>query len=273
VTWHGEPVRRWWSVLLLAVVAIAACDGGGGDEAAAATAFEWETVLDQGGDGYALTVEGVVGEGWAEYEMRVSLDGAAVPPDGLGVLAGSTVNGYADGTAGTGPAGIDPEGRTEVRVVGAERWYRNPWLLDEASFALGDAEWVRIPDRGSVIVDAATAVLNERYDAALDRLLAAVAEGTPVEAPTPEESSAELDEVLTPWVGLAGAAYPMGSAATVTGDERKGEATWRDQLTADVDGVDGAQGGTVRWRPASGEAPSPPADAIDVAELTAGLGG
>lgn len=273
------------ALLVVGLLAATACGGddAGSDGPAAAgaeeqaTAFEWETVLDQDGYGYVLTVEGTVGEASATYTMQVEPtfgEQGGDYADVLATLAGTAVNGFAEDGAGVGPGGeIDPDGQTRVVVLGDDRWYRSPWLLDEAVTAMGDAEWVHVPAGEPVIADAVTAVLNERYDDALRRLLASVRDGSPIEAPTPEDSGAELDEVLTPWIGLVGPAYPMGSPATVTGDAAQGEATWRDELTYDPDGADGELRGTIRWRPATAVPPTPPASSIDVAELTAGLGG
>jgi hypothetical protein len=291
--WQRVAVRSWWRLVLVgAVVALVAgaCGdddageagepGSGSGDGEPVTAFVWETVLDQDGYGYVLTVEGVVGDDFADYTMQVEplvADGGDDFADYLAFVAGVAVNGYAEPGQGvaTSEGEIATDSRTEVRVLGAERWYRNPWVLDEASFALGDAEWVRVPAGEAVIADLVTAVLNERYDEAVRRLLAVVAAGEPLEAPTPEEMSTELDEVLTPWIGLAGPAYPIGAPATVSGDADEGEASWRQELTYEPDGADGELRGTVRWRPTTSPRPEAPAagDAVDVSELTAGLGG
>lgn len=272
-------------VLVVLVAPVAACgDDDGGDGAAPtsapgapATSFVWETALDRDGDGYVLTVSGLVGDDHAAYELQVEPlvpEGGAEGADVLGGLAGIAVNGFDDVDGlptSSGP--VDLDGRTEVRVRGEERWYRNPWLLEEAAFALGDAEWVRVPSDEPVIADVVTAVLNERYDDALRRLLDAVEAGTSVEAPTPDEEASELDEILTPWLGLVGSAYPIGAQATATGDAEQGEVTWRQVLEPERDGASGEMRGRVEWDTTTADVPSAPAVSIDVPDLTADLAG
>lgn len=270
-------------ILLLAtvlVVVVAAC--GGGDDAPApttlatvdVTTFLWETAIDRDGDGYELTVSGAVGEEHAIYEMTVE----PLVPDGgddvLGGLAGVAVNGFddEDGVA-TSSGPVDADGATEVRVLGDERWYRNPWLLQEASFAMGDAQWVRVPSDEPVIADLVTAVLNERYDDALRRLLAAVRAGDRIEAPTAEDESSELDEILTPWVGLVGEAYPFGAEAEVSGDADRGTVTWRQVLDPARDGATGEVRGSVEWGATTLARPPAPGPSIDIDEVTAGFAG
>lgn len=272
------------------LVALSACgdddttdtvgDGDGDESGEDVVEFTWVTTLDQDGFGYVLTVDGFVGDGHAAYTMQVEpllADDPGDYEDYLALIAGAAVNGFAGPGEGVAADGgdISLDGFTEVRVVGDDRWYRNPWLLQEASFAMGEAEWVRVERADDVIVDIVTAVVNERYDDALRRLLDAVGSGTTLEAPTPAEDSVELDEMLTPWVGLAGPAYPIGADAEITGDESEGEARWTQVFTYEPDGADGEMGGQVRWTPGRAERPERPAagDVIEVAEVTAGLGG
>jgi len=273
-TWHRGGVSRLLLASVFAVVALTSCAGGGGKSVDEATAFTWETTLDQGGMGYVLTVDGTVGDDVAAYSLQVE---PLVPEDGAGsddaiaALAGVAVNGLADdGGTATSLGPVDPDGETLVRVRGGERWYRNPWLLGELADVMGDAEWVRVPAGGAVLVDLATSVLNERYDESLRRLLDLVAQDRDVTAP--ELTGAELDETLTPWIGLAGPAYPIGAAAEVTGDAEEGEVSWRDETTG-VDGRPTTMAGTVRWAPSTAGAPEAPEPVVDVAELVAGLGG
>lgn len=286
--------RRWIVLAVLAVV-VASC---GDDDAETAidpadpppgsatdasdleaTEVRWTTTYDVDGFGYVLTVEGVVGDDHASYTMHVELlladdggDMAELVPG----MAGAAVNGFVQGAdADAELLGIDPDGRTEVRVVGDARWYRSPWLLVEADFAMGDAEWVRVGRDEEVLLDIVTPVLNERYDEALRALLDDVRTGTPLAAPTPAEASSELDELLTPWIGLAGPAYPIGAPATVTGDADTGEATWAQVLTSEPDGVDGELRGQVRWSPAEAGPPEPPQpdDVTTASEISARFAG
>jgi hypothetical protein len=254
-------------------------DAGATTEREPVTEMTWTTTYDVDGFGYVLTVEGTVGDDHAAYSMHVDLllgsdDGGM--EELLPGVAGAAVNGLAPGAdADTELLGIDPEGRTEVRVVGDERWYRAPWLLAEADHAVEGAEWVRVDRDEEVLLDIVTAVLNERYDDALRRLLDDVGSGTELTAPTPDEASTELDELLTPWIGLAGPAYPIGGEATVAGDADAGEATWTQVLTYEPHGADGALSGRVRW--ARGEAvppvPPDPDDVTTAAEVSARLSG
>lgn len=240
----------------------------------------WTTRLDQDGYGYVLVVEGVVGDDHAAYTMQVEPllgTGGGDYADLLAGMAGLAVNGFAppgEGVAITG-AEIATDGRTEVRVVGDERWYRNPWLLDEAAFAMGDAEWVRVGDDEAAIADLVTAVLNERYDEALRDLLATVDRGAPVEAPPPAAGATEMDEILTPWIGLAGPEHPLGGEASVQGDAGEGNVTWTQPLTYEPDGTDGELRGEVRWSAGTAAPPTVPADdlVIDLPDLTSRLAG
>lgn len=236
--------------------------GGEPSDLEPVTELTWTTTYDVDGFGYVLTVEGTVGDDHAAYTIHVDLllgaDGADMS-ELIPGITGAAVNGFVPGADGdTELLGIDPEGRTEVRVVGDERWYRSPWLLDEAGFAMGGAEWVRVGRDEEVRLDIVTAVLDERYDEALRALLDDVRSGTSLAAPTPDEQSSELDELLTPWIGLAGPAYPIGGAATVTGDADAGEASWTQVLTYEPDGADGELGGSVRWSPGEAAPPEPP---------------
>lgn len=275
--------RRWIALLLVALaVATTACGDDASDDAPAAgsaTAFTWETTFDQAGTGYVLTVVGAITDDEATYDLHVE---PRLPEDPAGgddftaYLAAASVNGFAepgDGVRTSTGEEVSLDGRTEVRVRGTERWYRSPWAADVAGHVLGDVAWVRVPAGEPVIIDIATALFNERYDEALRRLLDAVRDGSPPEAPTPEEAGSELDEVLGPWVGLAGPAYPQGAAADITGDATEGSAEWQDDLTAADDGVDGHLAGRVRWQPTTADLPSVPASSIDIADVTAGLGG
>jgi hypothetical protein len=301
-TWQRGAVTHHWTVLVALAVVVAACSDGSTDTSVEAidpppqetatvddgtdatdlepvTDMTWTTTYDIDGFGYVLTVEGAVGEDHAAYTMQVDLllgrDDAGMEELVPGI-AGAAVNGFVPGSdADSELLGIDPEGRTEVRVVGDDRWYRNPWLLEEAGFALGDAEWVQVGRDEEVLLDIVTAVLNERYDDALRRLLDAVRSGTDLGAPTPDEASSELDELLTPWIGLVGPAYPVGGPSTVTGDAAEGEASWTQVLTYEPDGADGALRGHVRWSPGEAVPPDPPpaGDVTTAPDISARLGG
>jgi len=276
--------RRWIPLAIGLLAAAVACgdDDGGAPatttlETVPVTTFVWETAVERDGDGYVLRVEGVVGEAHALYTMQVEPllpEGGGPDADVLAGLAGVAVNGYddADGIeTSSGP--VDPEGETEVRVLGEERWYQNPWLLGEAAHAMGEASWVRVPSDEPVIADIVTAVLNERYDDSLRRLLAAVTAGEELVAPSPDEESSELDEILTPWVGLAGPAYPFGAEAVVSGDADRGEASWQHELDPARDGASGEMRGHVEWGATELARPPAPGPSIDVADLTAQFAG
>lgn len=246
-------MRRWLTVLALLA---GGCGDGSGEAPPEAVSFRWVTTVVQDGSGYELVVEGAVGDDHAGYELAVE----STADGGIGVVAAEAVGGVAGG-------------RTQVRVLGGFRWYRNPWLIDEAAGEMGDDEWVLVASERSVVADVATAVLNERYDQALRRLLGAVGADRPIQAPTTAEQDSELDEILTPWVGLAGPGNPLGSQATVTGDAAGGEASWRQVLTVEEDGVDGELRGHVTWETVPSDRPRAPTDVIDVDELTAVLDG
>jgi hypothetical protein len=295
-------VTRRWSILAVLAVVVAACgdgstdgsleaadpspqgtatvDGGtGATDLEPVTEMTWTTTYDVDGFGYVLTVEGTVGDGHAAYTMHVDLllgsdDGGM--DELIPGITGAAVNGFVPGAdADTELLGIDPEGRTEVRVVGDGRWYRSPWLLDQAAHAMGDAEWVLVGREEEVLLDIVTAVLNERYDDALRALLGDVRSGADLAAPTPDEASTELDELLTPWIGLVGPTYPVGSAATVTGDAEAGEARWTQVLTYEPDGADGELSARIRWSPGQAAPPEPPhpGDVATAPEITARLAG
>ena len=273
--WSWRPLAI---VLLGAVLASCGADGPPAElaepELVEATSFRWRTEVIQDGTGYVLTVGGVVGDDHAVYAMQVEpVLGAG--DDFLASLAAVTVNGFdEEGGVVTSAGDVSLEGETEVRVLGDERWYRNPWLVDEAADAMDGAEWVRVRSDEAVIADLATAVLNERYDHALRRLLVAVDAGDPIEAPTPDEQASELDEVLTPWVGLRGPAYPVGVDAAVTGDASRGQVEWRQTLTTAEHGFDGTMAGTVEWGgPVDVVRPLEPGPAVEASELAARLEG
>lgn len=279
-------MQRWWTTLLaIALLGVAAAcgddDASSEDQPAggSATAFTWETTFDQAGTGYVLTVVGAVTDDEATYDLHVDPllpDDPAGGEDFTAYLATASVNGFAepgDGVLTSTGEEVSLDGRTEVRVRGTERWYRSPWAAEVAGHVLGDVAWVRVPAGEPVIIDIATALFNERYDGALRRLLGAVGDGSPPEAPTPDQAGSELDEVLGPWVGLAGPAYPMGAAARVTGDATEGSAEWSDDLTAAGDGVDGRLAGRVRWQPTTADLPRVPTSAVDIADLTAEFAG
>jgi hypothetical protein len=279
-------LRRWSALAVLALVASCGDDDAEtsavddpGTAVEAITEVTWTTTYDIDGSGYVLTVDGVVGDDAASYTMHVELlldDDGGDMSELIPGIAGAAVNGMRpDAGADAELLGIDRKGRTEVRVAGDQRWYRSPWLLHEADFAMGDAEWVQVGQDEEVLLDIVTAVLNERYDDALRTLLDDVGTGTPLAAPTPDEASSELDELLTPWVGLTGPAYPIGAPATVTGDEGAGEATWSQVLTYEPDGADGELRGHVRWSRGT-EAPLGPPEpngVTTVAEVSARFGG
>ncbi|HEX4903772.1 MAG TPA: hypothetical protein VFV42_13220 [Acidimicrobiales bacterium] len=280
-------MRRRWPLLLVALVSLAACgdddgetSGEGSSSGADATAFSWETSFEQAGTGYVLTVVGAISEDEATYDLHVEPilpDAAAGGDDFTAYLAAASVNGFAepgDGVLTSTGEEVSVDGRTEVRVRGSDRWYRSPWAAEVAAHVLGEAAWVRVPAAGEpVILDIATALFNERYDDALRRLLDAVRDGSPIEAPTPEQAASELDEVLGPWVGLAGPAYPRGAEATIAGDATEGSAGWRDDLTVAEDGVEGRLEGRVEWQPTFADFPPVPTSSVDVGDVTAGLGG
>lgn len=298
---RGDVHRRWIVLAALALVAAGCRDGSddrsveavdpspeatstaeGGDGAAdlePVTQMSWTTTYDVDGFGYLLTVEGTVGDGHAAYTMHVELllgDDDGGMDELIPGMAGAAVNGFVAGADGdTELLGIDADGRTEVRVVGDDRWYRSPWLLDEADHAMEGAEWVLVGRGEEVLLDIVTAVLNERYDDALRSLLDDVRSGIALAAPTPDEASSELDELLTPWVGLAGPAYPIGGAATVGGDADAGEASWTQVLTYEPDGADGELGGQVRWSTGQAAPPEPPSpdDVTTAPDISARLGG
>jgi len=281
-------MRRIPTVVLVAVPAVVAAvavllvararDGDGppvASEPVPVTSFVWTTTLDQGGVGYELTVGGAVGSSHAIYSLQVEpiLGGGGAPgDDAVAALAASAVNGFADDGVQTSVGPVDPDGQTEVVVLGDDRWYRNPWLLDEAADPLDGASWVRVGRGDAVLADVATAVLNERYDVAVRDLLDAVAAGRPVQAPAPDERSAELDEVLTPWIGLRGPAYPVGAEASVTGDVERGRVSWQDELTVAEDGIDAVMAGTVEWGATTLARPVEPGPSVDVDRVVAALG-
>jgi hypothetical protein len=243
------------------------------------TEMVWTTTYDVDGFGYVLTVEGTVGGDHAAYTMHVDLllgadDGGM--EELIPGITGAAVNGFVPGAdADAELLGIDPDGHSEVRVVGDERWYRSPWLLDQAAHAMRGAEWVLVGRDEEVLLDIVTAVLNERYDDALRALLGDVRSGAELVAPTPEEASTELDELLTPWIGLVGPTYPIGSAATVTGDADAGEASWTQVLSYEPDGADGELSARIRWSPGAAAPPEPPRpdDVTTAPEITARLAG
>jgi hypothetical protein len=274
-------VLDWRRIFVLGAFLVGGCAGTEEPEPAAApepaTEFTWTTTLDQAGYGYELTVEGIVGDGHASYSMQVEpiLAGGAGGDDVVAALAATSVNGEAPDGEGvaTSLGAVSTDGSTRVAVVGADRWYLNPWLVQQADEGEAAGEWVHVRRGDAVIADIATAVLNERYDEAVRHLLDAVASGSAVEAPTPGEQSSELDETLTPWIGLVGPAFPIGAPATVEGDANAGSASWRHVSTPEVHGVDAVMAGAVRWRSTTEPRTTEPSSAVDVAEITAELGG
>ena len=232
------------------------------------TVFTWVTTMDLDGYGYTLTVEGDATDEHARYTMQVepfSGQDGGDNADFNAVLAGAAVNGLVEEGAETTLETIDPDGRTEVVVLGDDRWYRMPWLLDEADFAMQGAEWVHVGDDEPFIADLATYVLVERYDTALRAVLTAVADGARLQAPRPADDT-ELD-LVDPWLGLAGPGRNGGSPAVLTGDEGEGSAEWEETLTYEPDGADGRLGAEVTWRPGGSPRPDRP-DPADVIEVT-----
>jgi len=238
--------------------------------------FTWTTTFDTDGYGYVLTVEGTVGDDEAAYTMQVEplfgTDGGDYS-DLIALIAAAAVNGF----AGPGEASIDAggsggaiavDGSTVVRVIGDDRWYRNPWLHDEAAFAMGDAEWVHVAGDDRPMIDVASYVVAERHDEAVRTVLAQIAAGEDIDAPAPSPGTTELDEILTPWIGLTESDGFGTATATVTGDDREGSLRWELLLTYEPDGSDGRIAGEVTWRPGA----SSPVDAPDpglVIEATA----
>jgi hypothetical protein len=232
--------------------------------------FTWTTSYV--GDGYGATVEvtGVLGEGWASYTMHgvpVVGSGGGDYADLIPGMVGAGINGFVDVPSGSNPVDtIDPAGLTEILVDGDTRWYRLPWLLDEAPLALGDAEWVQIDESSEVPpVDLVTYVLAERFDHALENLRRAAADGAPY---TPK-ASLEDDEIAAlfgPWVGAEGAIQPTGNAA-------EGEARWGVTYTYEPDGVDGSARAEVSWHTTTGSRPGdlPPGSSIDAERVSAAM--
>lgn len=271
-------------LLLMALVASASCGGSDTDERAVTvektttvpsttadegTAFTWTTTLDLDGYGYTLVVEGAAADGHARYTMHVepfSGQDGGDNADFNAALAGAAVNGLAGDSGAMGIEDIDPDGRTEVVVIGEDRWYRLPWLIDEADFAMEGAEWVHVGDDEPFVADLASSVLMERYDDSLRLLLDAVDDGARIQAPRPDPEASELD-LVDPWLGLAGPGRSGGAPAVISGDAQEGTAEWEETLTYEPDGTDGRLGAEVRWRPGGSPRPEPP-DPADVIEVT-----
>ncbi len=246
-----------------------------------ATAFTWVTTVDTDGYGYVLTVEGSVVEDAAAYTMqvepRLGTDRGEYA-DMLALMAGIAVNGFAapgEGDAIETDTGerISQHGHTEVRVHGDDRWYRSPWLLDEAATAMGGAEWVHLRAEDDPQIDLITYVVTERHDDALRRLLGQVSSGEPVTPPAGVPDDWEIDQLLSPWTGLIGAGDNV--AVEVSGDAERGAASWRDVLTYEPDGADGELSGRVTWSTERPEPPTEPDDGsvIEASTLSAQLAG
>lgn len=232
--------------------------------------FTWTTSYL--GDGYGATVEvtGIVGDGWASYTLHgvpvLGSDGGDYA-DLIPTMVGAAINGFVNAPSGSISVDtIDPAGVTEVRVDGSTRWYRLPWLLHEAPFALGGAEWVQIDASSETPpVDLVTYVIAERFDQALEHLRRAADDGTTFSPQAPSEDD-EIATLFDPWVGAKGAIVPTGSAAA-------GEARWDVTYTYEPDGVDGFASGEVSWHTTTGSRPDdfPPDNSIDAERVSAAM--
>jgi hypothetical protein len=231
-----------------------------------AVEFTWTTSYVA--DGYGVTVEvtGLVGEGWASYTMEsvplLGTEGGDYA-DLIPMMVGAGINGFADSPSGPDAVDrIDPAGATEVLVDGDRRWYRIPWLLDEAPFALGDAEWVEV-DASSPAppIDLATYVIAERFDHALGELRRAADTGA---ALTPPPQDDEIAALFGPWVGADGSVEPTGHAA-------EGEARWGVTYTYEPDGVDGFARTEVSWHATTDRPALAPDRSIDVGQVSAAM--
>jgi hypothetical protein len=280
-------------VIVLAGLVLVSCGGGSSTEATADGAvdgapttdaptndpapeemevvqFTWTTSYV--GDGYGATVEvtGLVGEGWASYTMHgVPVLGSSGGDyaDLIPMMVGAGINGFVDVPSVSNPVDtIDPAGVTEVLVDGSTRWYRLPWLLHEAPFALGGAEWVRIDASSETPpADLVTYVIAERFDQALENLRRAADDGTTFTPQAPAEDD-EIATLFGPWVGAEGTIVPMGNAA-------EGEARWGVTYSYEPDGVDGIARGEVSWHTTTGSRPDDllPDSSIDAERVSAAM--
>ncbi|WP_430300543.1 hypothetical protein [Rhabdothermincola salaria] len=206
-----------------------------------------------------VEVSGTVGEGWASYTMNgvplLGSDGGDYA-DLIPMMVGAGINGFVDPPSGSDT--IDSAGVTEVVVDGDLRWYRLPWLLDEAPSALDDAEWVQVDASSDTPpIDLVTYVVAERFDTALAELRRAAGAGATY---TPPPGDDEIAALFGPWVGADGAIEPTGNA-------EEGEARWGVTYTYEPDGVDGFARGEVSWHTTTDS--RPPALAPDTS-ITAG---
>lgn len=250
-------------------------DTDGSDSPEGAT-FTWITTMDLDGSGYELVVAGTVGPDHADYTMQVSPFAADdETSDMVASIAGASVNGLDLPGAERTVDNVDAEGFTEVIVIGDDRWYRSPWLLDEAAYAMEGNEWVHVSAGVELpfIADIAGRVLTARHDDAVRALRDMVAAGDRIEAPPAPPDRTELDELLIPWIGLVGPDARNGAPAVVDGDAAEATVTWEQTLTYEPDGADGRLAGEVSWRrsPAARPAPPDPDAVIEVEDLAARL--
>ncbi len=225
------------------------------------TSFTWVTTMEIDGSGYVLTVDGGITDDHATYRMQVELTGND-EPNLQATTAGASVNGLTE--RGAPLEDIDVDGATEVLVAGTDRWYRSPWLRSEAATAMAGAEWVHVTGEAMFVADISRHVLRERYDEALRMLLAMLAAGDGIQAPRAAASAStgdvDLDDLLSPWIGLVGPDAPDGAPAVFSGDQREGTASWDQTISG------GRLAGEVMWAPAASTPPDPP-DPSTVIEL------
>lgn len=224
------------------------------------TSFTWVTTMEIDGSGYVLTVDGGITDDHATYRMQVEPTGNE--PNLQATTAGASVNGLTE--RGAPLEDIDVDGATEVLVAGTDRWYRSPWLRSEAAPAMDGAEWVHVTGEAMFVADISRHVLRERYDEALRMLLAMLAAGDGIQAPRAAASAStgdvDLDDLLSPWIGLVGPDAPDGAPAVFSGDQREGTASWDQTI------IGGRLAGEVTWAPAASTPPDPP-DPSTVIEL------
>jgi hypothetical protein len=232
--------------------------------------FTWTTAQMTDGSGATVEVTGVVGDGWASYTMHAT---PAIGPGGgeyadlIPNMVGAGINGLVDTPTGSIVAvEIDPEGATDVRVEGDTRWYRLPWLLDEAPGALAGATWMQVDASADVPpVDLVSYVVAERFDRALSELRRAAGDRTGV-TPDVQPDGDEVAALFGPWTGADAPVEPTGDAAA-------GAASWRTTYTYEPDGFDGFSSGEVRWRTTTVDHSDhlPPDRSIGVDQVSAAL--